>query len=315
MRVSVVIPCYRSADTLPALVHRLTGVLEGSAAAHEIVLVVDGSPDHTGPVAAGLAEGDARIRTIELSRNYGQHNAILAGVRAVRYPTVVTMDDDLQHPPEEVPKLLDALTDEVDLVYGVPVEDEHGRFRNWASRSVKAAMTRGLGIENARSISAFRAFRTFLRDGFVGLTGPHASVDVALSWSTKRVTTQFVRMDSRAEGRSNYSFRLLVRHAVNMLLGYSAAPLRLVGYLGLLCGLLGVGLLAYVLVSFLTGYTTEPGFTMLASMVAIFSGAQMLAIAIVGEYVGRVHAGNMGRPTYVIREGLTDPTGAPRPDA
>jgi undecaprenyl-phosphate 4-deoxy-4-formamido-L-arabinose transferase len=302
VQVSVVVPCYRSVGTLATLVDRLTTVLDEHTTGHEIILVVDGSPDSTWQIAEALDAEYPTVRSIELTRNYGQHNAILAGVRAATLPVVVTMDDDLQHPPEEIPRLLSALKHDVDLVYGVPIEDEHGAFRNLASRSVKAAMTRGLGIDNARSISAFRAFRTYLRDGFVGLTGPHASVDVALSWSTRRVATQEVRMDPRTEGRSNYSFRLLVKHAMNMLLGYSSAPLRFVGYLGVGCGVLGLALLTIVLWGFISGSTTVPGFTTLASMIAIFSGAQMLAIAVVGEYVGRVHSGNMGRPTYVVRQ-------------
>jgi undecaprenyl-phosphate 4-deoxy-4-formamido-L-arabinose transferase len=287
---------------LAILVDRLMKVLDEHTTAHEVILVVDGSPDSTWQIAEALDAKYPTVHSIELTRNYGQHNAILAGVRAASLPIVVTMDDDLQHPPEEIPKLLSALRDDVDLVYGIPSEEEHGHFRNLASRSVKAAMTRGLGIENARSISAFRAFRTYLREGCVGLTGPHASVDVALSWSTRRVATQEVRMDPRTEGRSNYSFRLLVKHAVNMLLGYSSAPLRFVGYLGVACGFIGMVLLAFVLWAFVSGSTTVPGFTTLASMIAIFSGAQMLAIAVVGEYVGRVHSGNMGRPTYVVRQ-------------
>lgn len=300
--VSVVIPCYRSESTLEPLVRRLTAVLTEAGHEHEVVLVVDGSPDRTWDVAAGLAETHDGVRAIRLSRNYGQHNAILAGVRHATHDVVVTMDDDLQHPPEEVPRLVAALEPELDLVYGVPIDDEHGRARNLASRTVKALMVRGLGIRGADSISAFRVFRTYLREGFVGLDGPHASVDVALSWATTRIASCRVRMDQRTEGGSNYSFRLLVRHSLNMLLGYSVAPLRFVGYLGVACAGLGVGLLAYVLWSYATGRIQVAGFTTITSMVAIFSGAQMIAMAVLGEYLGRIHERNMGRPTYVIRE-------------
>ena len=302
MLISVVIPCYRSSRTLPELIERLMPVLESIAERYEIILVVDGSPDDTWEVARALAADVPTVEAIRLSRNYGQHSAILAGVRAARFDTIITMDDDLQHRPEEIPALIDAFTPDLDLVYGVPLEEEHGFVRSFASRSVKAAMTRGLGISNARSISAFRVFRTRLRQGFVALDGPHVSLDVALSWTTTRVGSTTVRMDARAEGRSNYSFRQLLRHAADMLLGYSTAPLRLVGYLGLVCGTLGVVLLTMVLWQFFTGATTVQGFTTLASMVAVFSGAQMIAIGIVGEYVARVHMKNMGRPTYVIRE-------------
>jgi undecaprenyl-phosphate 4-deoxy-4-formamido-L-arabinose transferase len=300
--VSVVVPCYRSAATLPRLVENLTQVLPEVTSGYEIVLVVDGSPDDTWQVASELANKYAETRAMRLARNYGQHNALIAGVRNARYEVVVTMDDDLQHPADQVPVLLKALTDDIDLVYGVPVDEEHGFFRSLSSRMVKAAMSTTLSVKGAKSISAFRAFRTFLRDGFDGLDGPHASVDVALSWSTTRIAQTTVRMEDRTEGKSNYSTWMLIKHALTLITGYSTEPLRLVGYLGFICAVFGVGLFGVIIYKYAAGATTVAGFTTIASMVALFSGAQMLALGVLGEYVGRLHSGSMGRPTYVIRE-------------
>jgi glycosyltransferase involved in cell wall biosynthesis len=300
--VSVVVPCYRSAATLPALVERLDATLATATAGFEVILVVDGSPDNTWQVAHDLAGKYPCVRAIRLARNYGQHNALIAGVRSARHEIVVTMDDDLQHPPEEVPKLLAALTDDLDLVYAQPLDEEHSFLRNLSSNLTKASLAGALGVQDAKIIGAFRVFRTFLRDGFDGLSGPHASVDVALTWATTRVGAVRVRMDERAEGRSNYTFKSLVKHALNLAMGYSVAPLRAVSYLGVGCGVLGVVLLGVILWRFATGQTGVPGFTSIASMIALFSGAQMLAIGVLGEYVGRLHSGGMGRPTYVVRE-------------
>lgn len=300
--VSVVIPCYRSEATLPPLVERLRAVLGPATDAHEVVLVVDGSPDDTWSVARDLADRHAEVRAVRLSRNYGQHNALLAGIATARYDVVVTMDDDLQHRPEEVPRLLAALDDEVELVYGVAVQEEHSWLRSLASRSVKLAMSRGMRIEGARDISAFRAFHTYLRDAFAGVGGPHVALDVALSWATTRAVAVPVTMDQRTVGQSGYTGRTLVAHAVNMVLGYSTAPLRLVIYLGLLCAALGVLLLAVILVQYFSGATTVAGYTTISSLVAIFSGAQLLALGVLGEYVGRIHGSQTGRPAYVVRE-------------
>jgi undecaprenyl-phosphate 4-deoxy-4-formamido-L-arabinose transferase len=300
--VSVVVPCYRSAATLPRLVEGLSAVLPEVTTAYEVILVVDGSPDNTWDVASQLTAKYPHTRAIRLARNYGQHNALIAGVRQARYEIVVTMDDDLQHPPDQVPVLLKELRDDIDLVYGVPTEEEHGFLRSLASRAVKASMASALGIHDARSISAFRAFRTFLRDGFDGLDGPHASVDVALSWSTTRIAQTTVRMEDRADGKSNYTTWMLVKHALTLITGYSTEPLRLVGYLGFICAVFGIGLFGVIIYKYATGATTVAGFTTIASMVALFSGAQMLALGVLGEYVGRLHSGSMGRPTYVIRE-------------
>lgn len=303
----MVVPCYRSTGSLPLLVERLLPVLADQGVEHEVILVVDGSPDDTWDVAARLAETHAPVRALRLSRNYGQHNALLAGLREVRHDITVTMDDDLQHPPEEIPQLLAALSPSINLVYGVATAEEHSWVRSLASRSVKAAMRDGMKIEGADNISAFRAFHTFLRDAFVGVGHPDVNLDVALSWATTRAAGVPVTMYRREIGSSTYTPRLLLRHAINMLLGYSTAPVRFVLYLGLACGLLGAALLAVILYHYAVGNTTVAGFTTIASMVAIFSSAQMVALGLLGEYIGRIHAANAGRPTYVIRERQGDP--------
>lgn len=303
MSVSVVIPCYRSARTLPELVPRLISVLRNMSVPYEVILVVDGSPDDTWATAVDLARRTDGVRAIHLSRNYGQHNALVAGIREAQFEVVVTMDDDLQHLPEQVPLMLAALEgDRLDLVYGVPHIEEHGFLRSLASRSVKAGMSATLGVRSARKISAFRAFRTHLRDGFEELSGPHVSVDVALSWATTRIGSLPVHMNHRQHGRSNYSLRLLIRHTANMVLGYSTAPLRLASYLGFFSALFGLLLGGAVLWRFAAGDTTTAGFTTIASMVALFSAAQLMSLGILGEYIGRVHGSGMGRPVYVVRE-------------
>lgn len=302
MSVSVVIPCYRSMATLTPLVEGLVKTLSGREEAFEVILVVDGSPDRTWDVAAGLADRYDEVRALRLSRNYGQHNALVAGIRLARYDTTVTMDDDLQHLPEEVPTLLDALGPDVELVYGVSRVEEHGWLRSMASRSVKLAMSRGMQIEGARGISAFRAFHTYLRDAFEQLNGSEVNLDVSLSWSTTRAVSVPVDMARRAEGASNYTPRLLIRHALNMVLGYSTAPLRLVIYLGIVCGLLGAILLGVILFQYFADNIKVAGFTTLASMIALFSSAQLVSLGVLGEYIARMHAANAGRPTYVIRE-------------
>jgi undecaprenyl-phosphate 4-deoxy-4-formamido-L-arabinose transferase len=285
--------------------------MPGITTAYEVVLVVDGSTDDTWDVAHSLALQHSPVRAIRLARNYGQHNALIAGVRAARYDIVVTMDDDLQHPPEEIHKLLDALTEDVDLVYGVSETEEHGVVRNVTSKMIKTALSSGMGVKDAKIVSAFRVFRTFLRAGFDTVSGPHVSVDVALSWGTTRIAAASVRMQERAEGRSGYTPRKLFKHALNMVLGYSVRPLRLVTYLGFLVGIAGLVLFARLLWLYIGGRTTIAGFTTIASMIALFSSAQLVAIGVLGEYVGRIHSHGMGRPTYVIRERTE---GAEQPD-
>lgn len=302
VNLSVIIPCYRSRLTLPELVSRLHTELPKIADAYEVILVVDGSPDDTYAVARSLElQFPDTVRALLLRRNYGQHNALLAGLARARYEFTVTMDDDLQHRPEELATLIAPLGDQlVDLVYGVASEEEHGIFRSLASRMVKAALA-AADVPSARDVSAFRAFRTDLRDGFAHVADQFASIDVLLSWTTNSIRRVEISMDHRTVGRSSYTFSSLARHAMNMVTGYGTVPLKLVTWLGFGCSLLGVGLLVYVLVRFITGDIEVAGFTTLASMLAILSGAMMLSIGILGEYIGRLHFRSMQRPTFLVR--------------
>ena len=147
--ISVVVPCYRSEATIGSLAERLHAAL--TSFDYELIFVVDGSPDKTWAVVEALAQHQ-RVRAFELMRNYGQHNALLAGVRSARHDVVVTMDDDLQHSPEDVPRLIEALDEDIDLVYGIPESEPHGFWRGLSSRTVKRVMARSLGASGPRQI-------------------------------------------------------------------------------------------------------------------------------------------------------------------
>lgn len=246
-----------------------------------------------------------------MSRNYGQHNALLAGIRAVQYDITVTLDDDLQNPPEEIGKLIAALDDTIDVVYGTPANEQHGFLRDQASRITKLALQSAMGADTARHVSPFRAFRTRIRDAFATYRGPYVSIDVLLAWGTSGFTHVRVRHEPRAIGASGYTVRKLVTHAFNMMTGFSTLPLQMASVIGFLFTFFGVMILAYVLISFLAVGSAVPGFAFLASIIAIFSGAQLFALGIIGEYLARMHFRSMDRPTYLIREvaGETDPHG------
>jgi glycosyltransferase involved in cell wall biosynthesis len=305
--VSVVVPVYNGAEALPELVARLAAVLAVRAPRSEIVLVNDGSRDASWRVIGELAAGAApeppspKVRGIDLMRNYGQHNALLCGIRAAAGAVVVTMDDDLQHPPEEVPKLLDALGDEVDVVYGTPLAEQHGLWRDIASRATKLVLEGAMGAEVARRVSAFRAFRTELRHAFEQYGNPYVSIDVLLTWATTRFAAVGVRHEPRTRGKSNYTFRMLVRHALNMVTGFSVGPLKLASLVGFASTLLGLAVLAWAVGRYLVQGTSVPGFPFLASVIAIFSGAQLFTLGIIGEYLARMHFRLMSRPIYSVR--------------
>jgi glycosyltransferase involved in cell wall biosynthesis len=298
--VSVVVPVYKSRDSIRELAARVATTLTGTVD-WELIFVVDGSPDDSWEIVQELATQYPQIRGLELTRNFGQHSALLAGIRSARNDVIVTMDDDLQHRPETIPVLLEALSDDVDLVYGSSPEREHSFWRNVTSRVAKSAMGWTMGGRMARDSGAFRAFRTVLRSGFEHVSDSYISIDVLLSWVTTRYRSVVTPMDRRETGASNYTVRTLLKHALNMMTGYSSRPLRLVAWLGFGFALFGTGALVFVLVRYFTGATEVPGFAFLASLISILAGAQLFGLGVIGEYLGRMHFRSMHRPTYVVR--------------
>lgn len=300
--ITVVVPAYNSEGTLRTLVERLAPVLEHMAEAAEVVLVNDGSRDRTWEAITELASEFKMVRGLNLARNFGQHNALLAGVRAARHEFIVTMDDDLQNPPEELPKLASKIQEGWDVVYGTPERQQHGFLRDTASWLTKTALRSFLGAESARNASAFRLFRAGLRESFAGYAAANVSIDVLLSWGTTRFTHVSVRHDPRENGASNYSLAKLVLHAIDMVIGFSTLPLKIASLLGFAFTILGGLLFAYVLIRWLLSGSAVPGFAFLASSIAVFSGVQLFSLGVLGEYIARIYVRSQGQPSYVVRE-------------
>jgi glycosyltransferase involved in cell wall biosynthesis len=302
--LSVVVPVYRSEASLALLVERLAAVLPRHAAKYELILVNDGSPDQSWKVVERLARSYPFVRGISLMRNFGQHNALLCGIRAARGEVVITMDDDLQNPPEEIHKLLAKLGEGYDVVYGVREREAHGLGRNLASFVTKLVLQQAMGAETARKITAFRAFRTDLRAGFANYTARFVSIDVLLTWSTSRFGSVVVDHRAREIGQSNYTLMKLVTHALNLVTGFSVIPLQIASIAGFTCMLVGFGMLVALVVRYFFYGSAVQGFTFLATSVALFSGVQLLALGIIGEYLARMHSRIMGQPSYVVRQSL-----------
>jgi len=299
--LSIVIPVYNSANSIMKLYQRLTDTISLLTNHFEIVFVNDSSGDDSSDIIHRLAENDSNVKCIDLNKNFGQHNALLCGIRQAKYEVVVTLDDDLQNPPEEIPKLLEKLDQGFDVVYGYPKIEKHGIFRNWASVITKMALKTTMGVENAENVSAFRVFRTELRDSFSDYKGSFISIDVLLSWGTTSFSALPVNHEQRAEGKSNYTIRKLINHSLNMITGFSVLPLQIASIMGFVLANFGLLVLIYVVFRFLLQGSPVPGFPFIASIIAIFSGAQLLAIGIIGEYLARIHFRTMNKPQYVIK--------------
>ncbi len=303
--ISVVVPVYNSEGTLTELVQRLQIVLSALAEQFEVIFVNDGSRDRSWQIISKLAEEYHWVRGINLMRNYGQHNALLSGIRAAKFEIVVTLDDDLQNPPEEIPKMIAQLNMGSDVVFGTPNKEQHGLWRNLASQITKIVLKGAMGADVARNVSAFRVFRTSLRDAFQDYCGPFVSIDVLLTWGTTLFVAIPVQHDPRVNGISSYTVGKLITHAFNMMTGFSVMPLQFASLMGFLSILFGFGVLVYVIGRYILQGTSVPGFPFLTSIITIFAGAQLFALGIIGEYLARMHFRMMNRPAYVIRENTT----------
>jgi len=300
--LSIVIPVYNSEKSLPLLLDSLNKSLPEMASEFEVILINDGSQDRSWMVVQELVSKYKNVTGTNMMRNYGQHNALLCGIRQAKYDIVVTLDDDLQHDPALIPVLLAKLDEGNEVVYGAPAAEKHGIWRDLASVITKATLSTVMNAKSARHVSAFRVFYTYLRDAFANYQGPSVSLDVLLTWGTSNFGYVEIPHHKREIGKSNYTFRKLVVHALNLLTGFSTIPLRLATGIGFLFLFFGVVIFLYVLIRFLIQGGVVPGFTFLASVIVIFSGVQLFTLGIMGEYMARMHFRLMDKPTYTVKE-------------
>jgi undecaprenyl-phosphate 4-deoxy-4-formamido-L-arabinose transferase len=290
---------------LPILIKRLANVLPQITNDYEVILINDGSKDKSWEIIVRLKSQYPFIVGINFSKNFGQHNAILCGIRAARKELVVTMDDDLQHPPEEIHKLIYKLIEGYDVVYGMPRKGPHTIWRNLASRVTKRTLAFVMGMKNVEEISSFRVFRSKFKLAFDRYDDPGVIVDVLLSWGTSNFASIIVEENPRDIGVSNYTFTKLIHQTILILTGFSTVPLRLASWMGFLFTLFGIAIFLFVLISYLS-MGSIPGFPFLASIIAIFSGAQLFALGLIGEYLARISDRSMGRPAYIIESTTED---------
>ena len=302
--LSIVIPLFNAALTLPALYRELSA-LEISGG-FELILVNDGSRDETEEIALRLTEASRiPITFLSLSRNFGEHNAVLAGLRASTGQYVVTMDDDLQNPPSEVLKLLAAAESEKrDVVYAIYERKEHAWWRNLGSRLTN--LIADYVVEKPRKLylSSFRCMTRLVADEVAKSRNPYPYIDGLIFQITQNAGVVRVRHVEREQGRSGYTLRKLVRLWMSMLVNFSVLPLRLMTVAGMITSALGfLAVIEVVLEHLLKRNPT--GWSSLMAAILLLSGTQLLLLGIMGEYVGRIYLGISDKPQSVVRAKFT----------
>jgi glycosyltransferase involved in cell wall biosynthesis len=300
--LSVVVPVYNSATTLVPLFERISQVCEKLNLSWEADFVDDNSRDDSWKVLSSLRERDPRhVTIIQLMRNFGQHNALMCGFHHARGRFVVTIDDDLQNPPEEIPRLLAEIESrELDLVYGsIEGKKRHGPLRNLGSRLVTRFGQ--FVFQTSVAGSSYRIIRRELVESILTYQLNYTFIDGLLAWNTQRIGSVPVAHDQRAAGQSGYSLRRLFTHTFNLLTNFSLVPLQVVSLLGLVAAAVGFALGLWFLVAHFLGWITVSGYASLIVTILIMGGTQLLALGVMGEYLGRIHLNINRKPQFVVR--------------
>ena len=302
VKYSFVIPVFNGQASIEDVVARTMRAFQGESI--QIVLVDDGSQDSSSKVCSALVlKHPDKVEFIELARNFGEHSAVLAGLGQSKGEMVAILDDDGQNPPEELPKMFAALVEtKADVVYGKYAERKHHWFRilgSWFNDVVANVM---LSKPKGLYLSSFKVMNRFLVDEIINHRGPFPYIDGLICRTTRRLAQVDVSHDSRTTGKSNYNLRRLIRLWLNMFLGFSILPLRLTSLIGMIIAALSCIWLLIILIDKLwLSPNMTAGIPTVLAVIVLFSGFQLVALGMIGEYLGRVFLANNGQPQYVIR--------------
>jgi glycosyltransferase involved in cell wall biosynthesis len=303
--VSVVSPVYCCAGCLSELCARVAATLAPVTSDYEIVLIDDGSPDEAWSVLRELSASDARIKSLRLSRNFGQHYAIAAGMASTRGEWVVVMDCDLQDRPEEITALLEkARGGRYDAVFGKRVARRDGWAKRFTSHAFYAVLNYLTGAQHDAETANFGVFSRALVDVINRMPEQSRCFPLMVKWTGMKMGTLAVDHESRKIGRSSYSLRKRIRLAIDIVLSYSDKPLRLVAKLGIGFAFLAILIACYGVYRYAMGDVSVAGYTSIIASIWLLAGIILFCLGVIGLYVGRTFENVKGRPHYIVRESL-----------
>lgn len=301
MKTTIVIPVYNGAKTIGLLIDELISRMEQKGL--EIVLVNDGSSDNSHDVCLAIFKKyNSIVKYINLARNFGEHNAVMAGLNHSTGDYMVIIDDDFQNPPEEIAKLIDvAIAGGHDVVYSYYAEKQHSLFRNLGSRFNNLVASCLLHKPKDLYLSSFKCMNRFVVNEVIKYKGPFPYVDGLIWRSTRNVGKVLVRHEKRLEGRSNYTLRKLVRLWTNMFVNFSVYPLRMSTFLGIIFSFIGIIFSVLAIIDKLIHPEIPMGITSIMVAILAFAGVQLLMLGLIGEYLGKLFLANNQTPQYVER--------------
>jgi undecaprenyl-phosphate 4-deoxy-4-formamido-L-arabinose transferase len=302
--ISYVIPCYNSQDTIRDVVGRIDETMKDHGDyEYEIILVNDSSPDDTFNVLKELAASHNNIVAVDMTRNFGQHSALMAGFHFIKGDIIVCLDDDGQTPPEEVFKLISKLDEGYDVVYAKYNKKEHSGFRNLGSKVNSIMTEQMLDKPKELYLSSYFAARRIIIDEVLRYKNAYPYMMGLVLRSTKRICNVEVHHEPRKSGVSGYSIKKLLGLWMNGFTAFSVKPLRIATYSGVGTAIFGVLFLIYVIIKKLSGDPNTPvGWASTISAILFIGGMILLVLGIIGEYIGRMYICLNSAPQYVIRE-------------
>ena len=303
MKISFVIPCYKSKNTIENVISEIDEKMKAmNKYVHEIILVDDSSPDETFTVIKQICSKKNHVIGIGLSRNFGQHAALMAGFHHANGDIIVCLDDDGQTPANEVDKLLDKIEEGSDVVYAAYREKKHSGFRNFGSHVNSMMAECLLGKPKELFVSSYFAARRFVIDEIIRYDNSYPYIIGLVLRTTKNIANVDVNHREREIGQSGYSFHKLVSLWVNGVTTFSIKPLRLAIYLGMSSALLGFIYIIFIVISKINNPSVPLGWTTIVALLLFIGGEILFVLGIVGEYVGRTYISINSAPQYVVRE-------------
>jgi glycosyltransferase involved in cell wall biosynthesis len=303
MKLSVLLPVRDEAPVIPDLIPRLTNALDALDESWEVIFVDDGSRDSSWALLEAAAEHDERIRAVRFSRNFGHQIALSAGLRLATGDAVVTMDSDLQHPPEVIPSLLAKALEGFDVVYAVrSTSDSASWFKRTSARSFYWLLNHISSLDFPQAGGDFRYMSRRVVDALLAMPERHRFLRGMTRWvGYEQATIEYHRAE-RAGGESKYSLRKMVAFAWDAIVSFSSVPLRVASTLGFACSFLGLVYLTYVIAIRLFTEKAVEGWTSVVAAVLILGGVQLLCLGIIGQYLGRMYDEVKQRPLFLIAE-------------
>ncbi|MFA5817345.1 MAG: glycosyltransferase family 2 protein [Bacteroidales bacterium] len=305
--ISLVIPLLNEEGNINELVLRLRSTLDNLGKSWEIILVDDGSSDNTFQKIRQFAKEDPRIIGLSLSRNFGQQIALIAGLHEAGGKLIITLDADLQHPPELIPRLIEVQSEGYDIVNTKRIEHQGtGRFKKWSSAGFYAILNRLSDVKLEPGSADFRLFTRQALDAFLAFPEKDRFNRGLVVWmGFKQGIVSYVA-PPRTQGQTNYTLKRMMRLGLDGITAFSSKPLRISAYLGIVTTIVGLLYMIYALIAYLTGHTS-PGWTSLIAVVVLLGGVQLLCLGIIGEYIARIYNESKNRPLFFIKDNTREP--------